>query len=393
MYSLLQSGGGVELQSRWREQQYVLRNKNPYDVYAHSRSEQYGLPLPPGCRPTPGDADLGLPNPSYPPWTYFTGIAFMWSSDWSRVRVCFAALQLMCLLCVAWWSFRQVAPRPEFALMFAAAPFALNSVCATLALAQLGMVVVGLLAAAHWCDQRDRPVWAGLFLGAALLKPTLSLPFLLPFLIKRRWQTLAVAAAYTAFASAIVWGLVGTDPLTMVQQMQASGVEWGITDYTGTVDPIAVLTRLGAPPRVALQIAPPLCLAIGAGLMWPWRHSSLLTLFAIAALVGRLWVFHHHYDDVILLFVLFGLAEVLATRFSFGAAIGYAVLWLSLWLPQYSYTGMLTGPPREMRFAFDCLLLLVQTSCLAVLLVYAPRNGQTWESDAPNAGLNAPARA
>jgi Glycosyltransferase family 87 len=375
--------GGGDLYMRWQEQQYVLRHKNPFDVYAASVAEPNQPESPLVLEP-----DLGQPKPGYPPWAYGTGISFMWSRDIFVVRLCFAAVNLLFLGCIAAWNFWLGGSRWEVAFVLMAVSLSADSMCNTLAIGQLGVIVVGSLVAACWCDERDRPILAGLLLGVALIKPTLSFPFLLPFLLKRRWLTLVIAGVYTALASAIVWALVGTDPITMLEQMQTAAADWGTIYYTtkvvpidwstlaraGKIDPNAILVHFGVSPKAALQISPVICLTIAFVLMWFWRRASMMTLFAIAAVTARLWVGHGHYDDVILLFVGFGLAEALVRRFSARVAFAYGILGFSLLFPRFFHIGLIwdhlswrLGP------VWECVLLLCQLGCLVVLLANSPR--------------------
>jgi hypothetical protein len=374
--------GGGDLRLRWQEQQYVLRHKNPFDVYAANRPEM-DQPDPQLDPSTAVEPDLGIPTPGYPPWAYGTGIIFMWSPDRFVVRLCFAALNLVFLGVIASWNFRLGGGRWEIAFALMAVSLSADCLCATLAVGQLGVLVVGSLLAAGWCDERDRPVLAGLFLGVALIKPTLSFPFLLPFLLKRRWTALFIAGAYTAVASAIVWALVQTDPLTMLVQMQTAAVDWGTIYYTSpidsndgavAIDPVGMLKQFGVSPKLALQISPAISLAISFVLMWFWRHGSMMVLFAVASVTGRLWVGHNHYDDLIVLFVAFALAETLVTRFSISAAIAYGILAFSLVLPRFFHLGLIwdhlswrLGPHWER------ILLLGQVGATVVLLVKSSR--------------------
>ncbi len=380
---LSEDGGGGDLNLRWREQQYVLRGKNPFDVYAAWRAEQDRHQEPQLDQSVAIDPDLGLPTPGYPPWAYGTGILFMWSADPMVVRFCFAGVNLVLLGCIAGWNFRLGGARWELALLFPAASLAADSLCATLAVGQLGIIVVGSLLAASWFDERRRPILAGLLLGVALIKPTLSLPFLLPFFIKGRWLTLAVASAYTVLASGIVWALVQTDPITMLVQMQTAALEWKTIYYTGGADPIALLTYIGVPPKVALQVSPVIGLAFAFVLLWFWRRASMMTLFAIASIAARFWVRHLHYDDLIVLFVLFGLAEVLAACPGPSAAVAYGILAFAFVLPRFFHIGLIWDHLTwRLGDEGECLFSLCQLGALTVLLVNSPRNASTPENAA-----------
>ncbi len=362
--------GGADLSMRWCEQQYILRHKNPFDVYASLLAAR-DRPID---QTTQVEPDLGIPTPSYPPWAYGTGLIFMWPSDPSTARHCFVAVNVLLLAFMAWWTLKGSGADLQLGFLTMTVTIGTDSVCSTLAIGQFGVVVIGCLIVSYWFEAKNRPILSGLFLGFALLKPTLSFPFLLAYLIKKRWITLAVACAYTILASTVVSALVRTDPITMLLQMESSGVEWGITHYTGNSDPAMLSSVLGIHPRFALRSSAVISLIVALGLMWFFRQQSMMILFAIAGITGRLWVSHFHYDDLIVLFVLFALTEALQARFSVGAALAYGVIWATLWLPQFKYSNLFVEYRPWVNSWCDRFLLLCQVISLGLLLFAVRRN-------------------
>jgi hypothetical protein len=96
----------------------------------------------------------------------------------------------------------ELAP-PGLALLAAAV-----AVCSTtrtaIAVGQLSLATFVALLAALWCQRRNRPVGAGLFLAVASIKVHTMMPFLLLFLRKRdwlTWATMIVAALVLSLAS------------------------------------------------------------------------------------------------------------------------------------------------------------------------------------------------
>ncbi len=208
----------------------------------------------------------------------------------------------------------------------------------TLGNGQLGIVTLAALVAALAAERRGRHALAGLALGLALTKWSLSLPFLVYFAARRRWSTLALAAlavlggslAFGLRLGQAPWEVAGdyarvlgahagvkhaflrTSELTAAGMAAAGGPGW-----------LAVLVALA----VVLLIAAWLCAGIGDRRCWG-------LLLAVCAAVTLTAVPHLHYDQVVLALpvaVLLGWPADPLRRWArgLGAAVA-ALLWLDL---------------------------------------------------------------
>jgi hypothetical protein len=360
--------GAVDLRLRWQEQHYIFRHKNPFEVRdqwdAAQKSRTADFKEDRAIEP-----DLGIPRPGYPPWAYGTGTVLMWPSQWTAARYYFAAVDFVLLLLIALLAYHQGQPGgKQTGLLFCVAVLAAFSIHSTLGTGQLGIVVLASLFGAWWFDEHDRPILAGLCLGIALIKPTLSFPFLIPMLVKRRWLALVTAALYVGLSSCFTWWLSGTDPVAMLQQMFGP---YSLRSIEDGVDPIAFLSRLDIDARTAMRITGAGVLAISLALSFIWRRESMLTLFGIAAMTARLWTYHRGYDDVIGVFLMLGLGALALERHSETGKAAFLVMGLTLWLPA-----------RILGFAVELLLLISWIACSTVLL------GMTARKD-PNADFSA----
>jgi hypothetical protein len=237
------------------------------------------------------------------------------------------------------------------------------SIHSTLGIGQYGIIVFSALLGALWLTEHDRPILAGLLLGVALAKPTLSLPFLLPMLVKGRWVPVVTAATYVGAASCLTWWLTGTDPVTMLGQTAAASARWGVESGT---DPITFLSRLNVPVSTAFRITAAVVLAVSCMLMILWRRASMLTLFAVAAATARLWTYHRNYDDLIGIFLLLALGTLALECDSAAAMAAFLTMGLVLWIPQ-----------RLLGTEAGFVLLLGWIGCAVVLLCATPREAST----------------
>jgi hypothetical protein len=350
--------------SRWVEQQYVFRAKNPFDIVERHIAESEGKPAPQVPRDSSIESDLGLPGGGYPPWAYFTGAVLGWPPTPTAARWYFGLMNLGLLSFLLIWAFNLgLRDGKRVALFFAASLLATSSICSTFGVGQYGVVVLSALAGAWWLDQKNRWVLAGLLLGVAMTKITLAGPFMLPFLVKQRWQVLMVATGYIGLGSVIIWLVVKTNPIEMLQQLLAVAEYYALEGYSL----VNILAIFGVETRSAMELAAPFSLALAMVLSYIWRSAPMLTHFAIAALTARLWTYHKDYDNLIMIFLLMALGVVAFRNYSRLAIAGFFVMGLSLWLP-----GRLTD--IQVYRVFQCVAWL---GCLAVLLIVESNNLQS----------------
>jgi hypothetical protein len=149
---------------------------------------------------------------------------------------------------------------------------------------------------------------ASALLAVSLVKPTLSAPVVAVILIAaRRWRTVGLTAGIylgvtllaAAFQESSVAGLVG----------MWLGRESIMNLPLGSVNTHLWLHWLGFEGSML-----PVSLAwLLAAVIWAWRHADAdpWILVGVSALVGRLWIHHRAFDDVLLaipMIVLFRIA-------------------------------------------------------------------------------------
>ncbi len=174
----------------------------------------------------------------------------------------------------------------------------------TLGNGQMGILTVAALVAALAAERRGRHLLAGLALGLALTKWSLSLPFLVYFAARGRASTLGVAAG-TVLAGYLAFGLrLGQGPwAVMLDYAQVLEAHTGVKHaFFRTSELTAVGSGLAGPIGWALVAA----ILVGALLVAAWvcrgiggRRGAAL-LLAICAAVTLTALPHLHYDQVVL---------------------------------------------------------------------------------------------
>jgi Glycosyltransferase family 87 len=232
---------------------------------------------------------------------------------WLAMSLLTYAMTLVALLSLM--DFRE-SPLAYWFITFA---LALAPVHTGLALGSIVIVAVGLAALAVWAARHDHSVSAGVLLALAIaLKPQISLPFLVYYVVRRRWRlsVISIAVLFLVLAAAAI-------------HLQASGTTWvhsylldnkilfaagSLGDFT-ELDPLRFgLVNLQIPMyaifenRLTANVVS-VAIAVTLGCLWLFfvsRSSGKdepLELSAIA-LISLLPVYHRFYDASLLIFPL-----------------------------------------------------------------------------------------
>jgi len=369
---------GCDALTHWREEHYVFRGQNPYDVmFAHMPGAAAFQPPAQVLvnRNAMPDPILGIPtsNVVSPPWAFSTmapvfALPLRWSAPF------YALLMLAGLSAVGVWAYRQGRPWGlSTAVFLAAAALALGSWCSAIFTGNYPLLIIPLLIGVLCLTEKNRPILAGLLLGLAVIKPTLGGPFALALLMHRRFTSLAVAAAWMVAASLITWWAIATNPVEILSQMFAASR--GVLSAVN--GPARYAIAAGADPVVATKISGLIAGVLGTLALFLARRQNLLTLFAIAAVTARFWMYRFVYDESILLFLLVALALAALRSRSHLATAAFLAVGMSLWMP-----ARLTD-----HLAFQLFQQCTWATGVIVLLIW----GQGWEQTSPTLSPPRPA--
>jgi hypothetical protein len=353
-----------DLRLRWVDERYVFARRNPYDVFFASPYGQFGQrPLwnPRDTSPLPG---LNAPyNAGYPPWGFFAGAIFFWP-DWPAVRVYYAAINVLAGALIFIWGYSTCRRHGALAGLAAAlATTAVGSNCTTLGVGQYGIVIVAMLVGTLWLAQKNRRIESGVLLGLSLTKPTLSGPFGLPFLIGRYWRVIVGLIGYLILSDLVIDLVTRTNPIEMTLQMLRAGQTYMRNEY----GPLNLLLAAGIPEPKALAITAGAFLLTAAALNWLWAGAPLLIQFAIASVAGRLWTYHQHYDNLIIVFLLIAIYDLAIRSKQPRHILIFVLVGISLWAP---------AKMCDILF-FQIFQMVIWSISLAFLLVATPRRNGT----------------
>ncbi|NIN66820.1 MAG: DUF2029 domain-containing protein [Anaerolineae bacterium] len=194
----------------------------------------------------------------------------------------------------------------------------MNATGVTIGNGQLGVHLLpvllgGLLLLQHLGCGWQRNLLASGMIVVALVKPSISLPFL--------WMVL-FAAGGLHIISLVSFGYVA---LTVcAASFQESGLALLLRDWLALGTTVVVkggyanLHMWLATIGLEKWVLPASLLVLAALGLWTYRHrnSDFWLLLGVTAIAARLWTYHRVYDDVLILFPMVALFRIAKRRFS-----------------------------------------------------------------------------
>ena len=319
-----------------------------------------------------------LQTAGYPPAAYPVLWPFVGWADISVIRWIWAVTMLALLVWLAAFLVRESGAQtlPEKAVI-ALFPFAAYSTYAVMNTGQLILHILPALFVGLFLLTRPpvslwRDLGATVLLLAALVKPTLTVPFFwIAFFAPKRWRPAVFIVigyiALTLFASAfqahgvvdLIKGWLGQQEHVQAGQSAANLHSW-----------LFALSQ----EQLLLPIALTLLLGLA---VWTYRRRDTDTwlLAGVAAVVARMWMYHRYFDDLLILIPMIALwrAARLASdqRLRVTAGLLAGALWGSLLLPRL----LITDYPTVHLLIIDIMQPLLWVVALAVM-VYAAVPGR-----------------
>jgi hypothetical protein len=311
-----QTIGAKDLHSRWQEQQYIYRGLYPYLV-------RKGSPLI--------DNELGpVVSGGYPPWSFFTGFLTFPPISWGLTRLYHALINIVSLLIIAIFSYKIGRNYGQVKSWFTVITcLSMASYATTLADGQYGIIVITLLILMYWSIEKKHDIIAGLMLGLALVKPNISATFFLILLIYRLPKGIIICCAYLLISVLSISKLVNHSPIYLFKDNIMTIKHFVLKGYSG----VNLVNYIGIEPLPATIILATISLIFLAIIMYKFRDLSMLSLFALASVVGRLFTYHLSYDNVMLIFLLLALLDIVLSKPKFYNTLMLALVLLSLLIP------------------------------------------------------------
>lgn len=301
----------------------------------------------------------------YPPYTYPMLAAVFWPRSLEGARVIFQILSAAALVLLMYYGAKELAfAGRAAALLGAAIPFAITGNCSAVAQGQFTIICVAFLALQILLLERDQPVLAGICWAFAMLKPQIGVTFVLLFLVAPKWRGLfAGGLTVTAFTAFAFWW-TSVHPLDFWIHGVASH-QLGFLDELHHGAGLWI-TGLGINPQLAVFVGLVLIGAASAAvLLHPYIRSRLKPdkVAALAAVLSMTLIYHRHYDNLLLVFLLFPLVAATLRHKTWPLLSASSLLALTVYTP----AGILSKL-GQIAPVTDWLIFAIPIAACAVLL-------------------------
>lgn len=319
----------------------------PIDLYFYAREFQALLS---------GEKINGL----FLPFSYLTIALLVWPPR-EFLTLYAATINLMAFSVIGYWCWIRTVnfSKVERGCLFLAC-FACSTYGFMLQQGQFSAFFIALLAAVLLVDQGIQNVWlrvlaTSFFMSLAVAKPQISLFFVLPLLVKKRYSEIALVALVVTMSSFFFASFAGVTPFEFLNNNKD---HWPSIAQTGT-NTIRLVSLLGVKPKTAFYGVALFFGALGTILIWRCRAASLPRLFALAGIISRLWSYHHAYDDCLIVFAVleFGLIAIESRRQT--DWIWFLALGFTLWFPTDILFHISAEKTQEAFIGFNVLQTMV----------------------------------
>lgn len=283
-----------------------------------------------------------LRHSPYPPYALPMFAIFFEPGGMLQGRVLIELLSVAALVVMGWHGYRELRfAGPAMACIGALAGAAIMGNSTALELGHFSIICMGFIVGQMMLLERGRPVPAGICWALAMIKPQIALAFVPLFMVNRQWSGLVSGCSLLGlFGLFSCWW---TDvPPTLAISQWFLGLSWVFATHGQGIGPGALAAWLGVDPiyvHSAMIVACGCLLAAVCGLLLrrpavdrgpPFR---IVPLAGVCAVLGEVFVYHYHYDNVMLypaMIAILTLAAEVPAWWSAGLATLMAA---TLWTP------------------------------------------------------------
>ena len=362
VHLLVHYHGGVDLEGRVIEQQYVYRGVYPALANPENGYPRAHLIVPYVDRELDISFFEGIKNnfegvtakqgrktysTGYLPWSYFNATLFFppfvsqW--EWANIKWYFWALNLLCLLLTALLVYQKTkAMGVQWALVAAFLPIANVATHLNLKNGNYAIIVVFCLFLFLHCIERKNQFGAFLAICLALIKPNISMLFVLITLVRRQFVLAAGIVIYLIVATLVISNVTQSSVYSMFEAFFDNFADFAQkrTDLMLYVE--SIVAQFGFAEHyldtlVYLLLFISACLSYAFIVLVSRFKIDNLTLFAGIAVISRVGMYHRNYDDSMLVFLLLALFYLFHKTRHHIDFLCFILVGLTLWLPIGEY--------------------------------------------------------
>jgi len=278
-----------------------------------------------------------VPYTVYPPYALPMFAFFFEPDGLAQGRVLVELLSLASLVVIGFHGFRSLRfAGPALAAVGAVAGAAVVANATVLALGQFSILCVGLIVQQQLFLQRHRQYAAGICWALAMIKPQIALAFALLFVVDRQWRGFLLGLVIVAALSLFACWWTGV-PLERVARYWLFDMPLYFSAGSQGLGPGPLAALFGLSTRLVQGVALAVlgCIGLATARFWG-RHVHRLAvppLAGVLAVLGELFLYHYHYDNIMLFPAVIGILGVAASVRSPGTVVLAALLLATVCLP------------------------------------------------------------
>ncbi len=287
-----------------------LKNQNPYNdsllkAEWNKTTALYSIQ----STKSPGFRDCGM---IYPFWSIPLLYPY-YAATWPISKLLIWILSALFLLCIAYFTHKSFANSGFSFGLILLIFLAFKSSLVAVALGQPLLMSMAAIMASWYFYTKNKDALSGLLLGIAAVKITLCVPFILLFILNKKWKLLVYSSLIPALGALLFVTLSGQFYFTemaqnVAQQMQINYAGHTITAVNTNLTELGILLNYFARvPYSFLSLFNPIMLILGSlGLMWCYHKKGFNTHEFLALLILWHFLFSYHllYDGILLIFLI-----------------------------------------------------------------------------------------
>lgn len=291
-----------------------------------------------------------LPNTPYPPYALPMFAVFFEPGGPLQGRLLIELLSLASIVVIGCHGFRELRfAGPAMAAVGGLTGAAIMGNSTALELGHFSIICAGLIVGQMVLLERGRPLLAGLCWTLAMIKPHIALAFAPLFLVDRQWRGLVMGCTIVGALGLFACWWTNVPPTRAVSRW-FMGLSWVFATRGQGLGPGSLAAWLGISPQVvhsAMIVACGCLLAAVGGLLLLRRSaggrgdtSRIAPLAGVCAVLGDVFIYHHHYDNVMLYPAAIAILTLAAAEPAWWSSGLAALMMATLWIPHRIITAV-----------------------------------------------------
>lgn len=288
---------------RYRESSYVAEGVNPFDVV-------YGI--------DPIDPKIGeMPrNSGYPAWSMAIGIITNFTMFSEETATKLTLLLMLAGVFIAGIALKRYADEQRWEELdkwiLVLSGVGIYGFWTGISYLNFGALVGVLLFLFVLLDGEEHPVWGGIVMGVASVKPVLAAPFFLALFLRKKWKPALLGGAIACVSWMAASIMTKTPPLEYLSAMSEEGNTYWSNSFFAS---IAAVFDIQLETKALNMLSAIVCIGIALALWVLLIRTSdckanKWEFYAIPAVLSGCWMYSQEHDRTVMLIFLVALFNI-----------------------------------------------------------------------------------